>query len=430
MKKIIALLIALTMISSFLPTVALADAPEIVVKTQRNYNFDDIPGPEAWTTADLGGDRGNVYRHPEAETTIYTTGNRPEGSTSVIETYIGIIPDEEGNTWEGNGSITFFYYGNKKAAGFARNSSGYFAFMGSSTGVPMEIGRWYHVKLEVPQAPAVGKVTITDDEGNKYTYEKTSIYSDLYRASFSVSSQGHVYTTDANLTFYDDFKLYYTAKPYTTTVTAYDRAGTETTIDDVDYVNPTIKVDFSEPMKNAAIEGDEENLLLNADVKLLDEEGNEVPFTGTLDAATKKSYTIKPEGNLVAKANYKLVFDAALSTAGAKYWSGEEVLDTFEIPFTVSKKDLSIENVESVASGDTVSYNVTIRNKTGENKDAYIVVARYDGEKLVAITTCPVTGAADGVTYENITLSNLGTEDAVILIDADGSFRTQDIWGK
>lgn len=431
MKKILALLIALTMISSFLPTVALAeDVPEIVVKVQREYNFDDIPGPDSWATANLGDDHGYVYRHPESEVQFMSSGNRPAGSTAVVETYIGVIPDAEGNTWEGTGGITFFYFGNTKSAGLTRSSTGYFTFMGSSTGVEMEIGRWYHVKLEVPQAPGVGKITITDDEGNVSTFSKTSIYSNLYRGSFSPSSQGHVYTTADNLTFYDDFRLYYTAKAYTVTAKAYDRADTETTLENVDYIDGSIELTFSEEMKSTEIEGDEENTLLNGDVKLYDEDGNEVAFTGTLDAETGKIYTIVPQDTLTPKASYRIVVSDAVTAAGAGHFDGEEIVSSFEIPFTVSKKDLSIENVASSSAGDTISYDVTIRNKTGEDKAAYIVIARYDGDKCVAVTTCPVSGAVDGVTYENITLNNLGTEDAIILVDADGTFRTQDIWGK
>ncbi len=436
MKKIIALLIALTMISSFLPTIAMAEeeipgefeVPQRLLKTQKEYDFDTTETSGSFEVVEFE-DYGSVARHPASEMSLSAVA--PTGTTTtVLETDIAILADDEGNSIiDGNG-LLLYYHGDTLACTFGRTkSTGNFRLLDKDSGIPFEVGRWYHVRVEIRLKPEKLTLIVTDDNDTTSTYSCTSTFTSFKRSKLQpVASTA--YDTEKVCVFYDNLKLYYMANLYTATATAYNYEGSETSFDAVDYIAPSFKITFSEAMKNTTETigtGDDaiNKAYLTADIKIYDEEDNEVPFTQSLDYDTKTICTIVPDVALTAKGNYRLVVSGAQATSGMICWNGEEEVESFEIPFTVSKKDLSIENVVEAFG----AYSVTIRNKTLENQDAYIVIARYDGEKCVSVNTCPVTGDVDGVEYV-ITTENLGTEDAVILMAADGSFLTLDIWDR
>ena len=436
MKKIIALLIALTMISSFLPTIAMAEEEipgefevhqEQLGEYKRNYDFETPETSGSFEVIETE-DYGKIARHPASEMSL--SGVAPKGTdTTIFETDIAILTDDEGNSIIDGKGLLLFYHGDAIKCAFGRyKSTGNFRLLDKDSGIPFEVGRWYHVRVEIRLKPGNLTLIVTDDNDIKHTYSCPSTFTSFERSKLQ-PVESTAYDTEKVCVFYDNFKLYYMANLYTATATAHNYEGNETSFDAVDYIAPSFKITFSEAMKykeETVGEGEEAVVItdLDADVKIYDEEGEEVPFTGSLDE-TKTIYTIVPDVALTAKGNYRLVVSGALSSSGMICWNGEEKVESFEIPFTVSKKDLSIENVVEAFG----AYSVTIRNKTFENQDAYIVIARYDGEKCVSVNTCPVTGDVDGVEYI-ITTENLGTEDAVILMAADGSFLTLDIWDR
>ena len=117
MKKIIALLIALTMISSFLPTVAMAeeDIPgesvdlQRLLKSLRDFDF-ETPETSANSLEVIETeDYGKIARHPAGEVSLSAVA--PTGTTNtVFETDIAILPDEEGNSViDGNGLLLFYH---------------------------------------------------------------------------------------------------------------------------------------------------------------------------------------------------------------------------------------------------------------------------------------------------------------------------------
>ncbi len=429
MKRLIALLVALTMISTLLPMIASAEDMPYVTTVYRDYDFDNTTNTSL-TLADNIGGHAKVAKHPyvtAAASEVIMFSAVPAGSVTVLETDIGIF-DEEG-TVSDDASMTFFLYrvspgtqtANRKAC-LGRSSSGYFTFMGATTDIPMNIGEWYHITITVPQEGGSSTLTVVDSEGNEAETSRTSSAPNLARATFSYSSS----TSALNYTYYDNFKVSYLVPPYTVTAEAFDRNGEATDIAEVDYINPEIDLVFSLPVDETSLMFDGENT-----IKLLDQNGNSIPFTGALtEEGADKVYSIVPDVALTAKATYTIQGTGVLSSVGTGYWNGEEITDTFELEFTVSKKDFAIEDVASTVSDGDAVYDVTIRNKTGENQDAYIVVAKYDEEQLVSVTVEPVTGSDDGTEYEDITLTNLGTTDSVYLMSADGTFKIIDIWNR
>ena len=426
MKRLIALLVALTMISTLLPMIASAEDMPYVENVYRDYDFDNTTNSSLTLADDIGG-HSKVAKHPNitvASSEVIMFSAVPAGSVTVLETDIGVFGDVSDDA-----AMTFFQYrvspgtatSNRKAC-LGRNSSGNFTFMGSATTIPMNIGEWYHVTITVPQEGGTSTLTVVDSEGNDAEASKTSSAPNLARATFSYLSS----TSALNYTYYDNFKVSYLVPPYTVTARAFDRNSVETDLSVVDYINPVIELVFSMAIKEESLMFDGENA-----IKLLDQNGNEIPFTGALTAdGAKKIYSITPDAGLIAKATYTIQGTGVLSSVDTGYWNGEEITDTFELEFTVSKKDFAIEDVVSTVSDGDAIYDVTIRNKTGENQDAYIVVAKYDEEQLVSVTVEPVTGSTDGTEYEDITLANLGTTDSVYLMSADGTFKILDIWGR
>lgn len=427
MKRLIALLVALTMISTLLPMIASAEDMPYVENVYRDYDFDNTTNSSLTLADDIGG-HSKVAKHPNvtaASSEVIMFSAVPSGSVTVLETDIGVFGDVSDDA-----AMTFFQYrvspgtatSNRKAC-LGRNSSGNFTFMGADSGIPMNIGEWYSVTLTVPQVSGTSTLTVADSEGNEVgTYTRTSSAPDLARATFSYLSS----TSALNYTYYDNFKVSYLVPPYTVTARAFDRNSIDTPITAVDYINPVIELVFSMAVKEESLMFDGENA-----IKLLDQNGNEIPFTGALTAdGAKKIYSITPDAGLIAKATYTIQGTGVLSSVDTGYWNGEEIADTFELEFTVSKKDFAIENVVSTVSDGDAVYDVTIRNKTGENQDAYIVVAKYNEEQLVSVTVEPVTGSTDGTEYEDITLANLGTTDSVYLMSADGTFKIIDIWNR
>lgn len=430
MRRLIALVLVLMMISSLPVFVQAEDAVSYTETLLIDYNGDDKSFANAYacdfTNASVEAfdeTNGKVVKTIDGGVWLYKGAYREY--TSIMEFqadyYIPELPSKQ----------TVLYYGSYKGSSAKAYlwletdgaiTTGYNADISSTEKI---VPGWINVKVVLDVVNRTYTVAITD------TAKTISLLAELPETHTDGTKNYYAYGAQLpkSLTF-DNIKLTYKVKNYKVTPEFLNADDDSVSADAFEYKNGKIKLTFSEEMNTETVIAD--------NFTITNALGKVIPFEGEY-SVTDKTYTIIPSEDLRPKTRHTITA-TGLKTAmgGYGHYTGDAPADPanepYTVEFTTKKQPFAIDTVSDEGNN---TYSVTVANTTGVAKTGYIVAVSYTTDEVNGVAYSQISGIDvkpvsiddDGNTTP-VSVSTGSAEPEIYLMTDDGEFELLDIWGK